>query len=510
MKTFHGRRLPEPAKPVGYAALLHQHGLNVPLPQRLTGIAERHNPESTEAWQLLTPKHEPKDTLGGHLEFALKWEGVRLPVLVALFRAVQGDEIVRLVREKPTGIYTRRLWFLYEWLMGHELDLPNTGKVRSVPAIDPDQQFAIENGELLSRYKVINNLPGPREFCPLAWRTQSLVDFRAQRLDERARSVIGLTHPDILTRAAAYLLLNDSRASFRIEGETPPPERAARWGQAISEAGSEPLSIEELERLQRIVIGDARFVQLGLREQGGFIGRHDRRTGQPIPEHISARSEDLESLLGGLMKYSDRSVKGGVDPVITAAVIAFGFVYIHPFDDGNGRIHRWLIHDSLQRAGYNPPGVVFPISAAILRQIADYQAVLQSYSKPLLPLIEWRATESGNVEVLNDTADYYRYFDATAHAEFLFRRIAETVDRDLPAEVAYLESYERFSESVQQIVDMPQRTVDLLHRFLRQGKGRLSQRARIREFKHLTDTDVNRVERLFKDSFAEVPAVVPE
>ncbi|MGH7572672.1 MAG: Fic family protein [Gemmatimonadota bacterium] len=510
VNAFHGRRLPEPALPVGYGALMDRYGLSLPFPPRLAGIAERHNPQSTKEWLLLTPKHAPRKTLAGHLEFALKWEGVRLAVLTALFRAVPADEIARLVRDKPTGIYARRIWFLYEWLMARELEVPDAGKVRSVPVIDPDQQFAMEDGEISSRHKVVNNLPGTREFCPLVWRTELLADFCGKRLDERARDVMGQTHPVILARAAAVLLLDDSRASFRIEGERPSRQRAIRWAQAIGEAGSQPLSIEELERLQRIVIGDARFVHLGLRDMGGFVGRHDRQTGEPIPEHISARPEDLQSLLGGLVEYSERSVKGGVDAVIAASAIAFGFVYIHPFEDGNGRLHRWLIHHALAKAAYNPAGVVFPISAAILRRIADYEAVLQLYSKPLLPFIDWQPTDSGNVEVLNDTADYYRYFDATAHAEFLYGRVEETIERDLPAEVAYLEAYERFSAGVQQLVDMPEPTVNLLHRFLEQGEGRLSQRARTREFGDLQDVEVDRIQRLFQDSFADIPEVLKE
>ena len=55
------------------------------------------------------------------------------------------------------------------------------------------------------------------------------------------------------------------------------------------------------------------------------------------------------------------------DPVVAAAVSSFAFVFIHPFEDGNGRIHRFLIHHVLSRRGYSPPGVIFPVSAAILR-----------------------------------------------------------------------------------------------------------------------------------------------
>jgi hypothetical protein len=497
VRVCRGRELPEPARPVGYAELIERFDLRLPLPPRLAAIAGRHHPESTSEWLLLTPRHEPADTLEGHLEFALKWEGVDLAALSALSRAVPADEIATVVKETPKGSYARRLWFLWEWLTGQDLDVPNPGKVKAVHVLDPRQQFALARGVVSSRHKVIDNLPGTRDFCPLVRRTSVLERFAGEGMDMRARDVVGRTHPDIVARAAAFLLLSDSRASFQIEGEQPSPERAMRWGRAIAQAGSRSLSIEELERLQAEVIGDARFVHLGLRTEGGFIGAHDRATGQPIPDHVGARPEDLPSLVQGVIEYDGRAVAEGMDPVAAAAAVAFGFIYIHPFEDGNGRIHRWLIHHVLARAGYSPPGVIFPVSAAILREIAFYQRVLESYSGPLLRFIDWRATDRGNVEVLNETAEYYRYFDATAHAEFLYHCVEETVERDLPAEVVYLEAYDRFVRSVQEIVDMPARTVDLLHRFLAQGGGRLSQRARTREFAALTDEEVEKVEEVY-------------
>ena len=36
-----------------------------------------------------------------------------------------------------------------------------------------------------------------------------------------------------------------------------------------------------------------------------------------------------------------------MDPVIHSAAVAFGFVFIHPFMDGNGPLHRYLIHEEL-------------------------------------------------------------------------------------------------------------------------------------------------------------------
>ncbi|MCZ6480775.1 MAG: Fic family protein [candidate division NC10 bacterium] len=500
---FHGRAVPERVRPAGYAALSDHYTLKLPLPPRLTAIAERHQPTSTNEWQLLSPRHAPDDTLLGHLEFALKWEGIDLGVLAALFRVVEDREIVKMIRSAPTGAYTRRLWYLYEWLTGRQLNVPDPGKVRAVPIVDPKKQFALLEGTPSPRHKVIDNLPGTRAFCPMVRRTPLLEQFVEKKLDQRASEIVGRTHADVIRRAAAFLLLKDSESSFQIEGEQPSTQRMARWGKAIGEAGSRPLSIAELERLQRIVIGDSRLVHLGLRQEGGFVGIHDRRTQEPIPDHISARPEDLKSLIEGIVAYDRRSVPGRIDALVAAASIAFGFVYVHPFEDGNGRLHRWLIHHELANAGYNPPGVVFPVSAAILRETEHYRKVLESYSRPLLDFIDWEATATGNVRVENDTADYYRYFDATAHAEFLYKCVEQTIVYDLPEEIGYLEAYDRFSQGVQDILDMPNQKIDLIHHFLRQGQGHLSTRARTKEFAALTNAEIKQIEGLYAQCFGK-------
>ena len=220
----------------------------------------------------------------------------------------------------------------------------------------------------------------------------------------------------------------------------------------------------------------------------------------PLPDHIDARPEDLSSLIDGMIAF-DRGHAQALDAVIAAAVLAFGFVYAHPFEDGNGRIHRYLIHHVLAERGFNPPGVVFPVSAAILDRIDDYRQVLESYSRRLLPLIEWEPTPEFNVRVLNDTGDFYRYFDATPHAEFLYACVQKTIEEDLPAETRFLQRYDDFRRQVEAFLDMPERLIDLLFRFLSQNDGRLSQRARAQEFSALTDEEAQRIEAIYNDVF---------
>src|SRR5208283_5957381 len=114
-------------------------------------------------------------------------------------------------------------------------------------------------------------------------------------------------------------------------------------------------------------------------------------------------------------------------------------------------------------------------------------AALESYSGRLLPVIDWAPTADGNLKVLNDTSDFYRFFDATPHAEFLYACVKQTIEEELPRETAFLERYDQFRGRIETIVDMPDRTIDLLFHFLHQNGGRLSRRAREHEFAQMTE-----------------------
>ena len=501
--VFHTRRLPESAIPVGYAALIEVFDLRVPLPRKLSAIRSRHQALDDEDWRLLTPRHQPAATLEGHLTFALKYEGVDLAVLKCLFRSVGPDAIEELVQDTPTGGYARRIWFLYEWLLGQELAMPDAAAGSYVEVINTKLQHA-GTSKTVTRQRVKNNVPGTPRFCPLVYRTPRLEKFMALDLAARARAILQELPKDLIARTAAFLLLKDSRSSFEIEGESPPHTRVHRWGQAIAQAGKNPINQEEILRLQLLVIADTRFFQPGLRQHGGFVGDHDRATGRPLPDHISARPEDLTDLVKGMIEF-DRDFAESIDPVIAAAVLAFGFVYVHPLEDGNGRLHRYLIHHVLANRGFNPPGLVFPVSSAILESIDQYRNVLESRSRPMLDFVEWEPTHDNNIRVLNETADLYRYFDATAHAEFLYQCVQSTVDEDLPNEARFLRNHDAFQQKLKQLLDLPSQRADLLFRLLHQNNGKLSQRKRNKEFAALTNEEVEKIEAYYTKAFDAHP-----
>lgn len=499
--SFRGRRLPVPARLAGYGALIERYGLSVPLHHEMAAVSTKNTRRKEDGWRILPAAQMPGDRTIDHLVFALKYEGIQLLTLKKTFAAMDTRELESALRERPTSAYIRRLCFFYEWLHGENaLRVPDTTAGGYIDAINASQQYATRGSFNSRRFRVRDNLPGIAAFCPLVFRTHAIDRFIDQDLSLQAAAIVSRFPRELIARAAAFLLLSDSKASFAIEGENPPKDRIARWGHVIAKSGQAQLSTAKLIDLQRELIGDDRFVRIGLRQEGGFVGRHDA-LGHPEPEHISANASDLHDLLEGLVDFDWLSKFGGYDPVLTAASLAFGFVYIHPFEDGNGRIHRFILHHVLAEREFTPKEIVFPISSVILEDIARYKDVLERVSRPLLGLINWRPTERGNVSVEGDTADLYRYFDATAHAEYLFRCLERAVERELPAELAFLEQRDRFHSRVTQIVDMGERTLDLLLRFLRQEHGRLSKRAREREFALLTPDELREIETIYSDLF---------
>jgi len=499
--VFHEKYLPEQGMTLaGYSSIIHTFKLKVPIPYRIAAISSKNRRYKKGEWIVFGSRYLPANTLLAQLTFALKYEGVNLSVLKALFKVIDDQEIINIIANEPTSSYVRRVWFLYEWLMEKVLAIPDSKPLGLVDVIDPKLQYA-GSIQISKRHRVRNNLPGVPGFCPTIYRTKKIDSLIAAVVNTKITVLTSKIHSDVLARAAAFLLLQDSKASYAIEGEHPPQNRAERWGRAIGQAGQYPLTHEEILRLQEIVINDFRFTHYGYRNEGGFIGEHDRDSQQPIPQHISAKWEDVYDLMDALFKTNLLLSKSDFDPVLAAAVVAFGFVFIHPLEDGNGRIHRYLIHHVFAEKNYVPKGLVFPISAVILKRLDDYKQVLEKYSGSVYDLIEWRPTDKNNVEVLNDTKDFYSYFDATPQAEFLYECTKETIEETLPEEIEYLQKHDAMKQFIINYIDMPERFVELLITFLRKGNGKFSKRALTNEFKDLNPEEVVILEKKYAEIF---------
>ena len=500
--TFQEQAVPQGTRLVGAAALAHELALAVPV-RRPSCVAKQHVSGSRRAdgaWAVFDKRYWPGDGFAEHLLFFLKHEPIDLLVLRRIFEALPEQVVKALVLASPTSAPVRRAWFLYETLTGRRLDVDDAPRVPAVDVLDATAYFT-GKPRLSKRHRVRDNLLGVGRFSPVIRRTPALANYLSLDLAARARDTVGRTGGHLVARAASFLLLADSRASFQIEGERPPRTRLERWGRAMLQAGKNPLTLDEIVRLHNVLIEDTRFVRRGLRTEGVFLGQRDH-FGDPLPEFVGARPDDLTNLMAGLLEANDRMRDDGLDPVLQAASTAFGFVYVHPFEDGNGRLHRCLIHHVLAERRFTPPGMVFPVSSVMLDRIDDYRTTLQAHSGPLVPFIEWRPTPERNVEVLNDTADFYRYFDGTAAAEFLYACVQRTVDEDLPREIDYLRRHDEVIQRVMEAVEMPDRIAENLVMFIRQNGGTLSKERRQGEFERLTDNEVEHIERIVADVFA--------
>jgi hypothetical protein len=498
---FQEMSVPDGARLAGWAALVRGLGIAAPV-RRPNCVSEQYVSGSRRqegAWVVFDKRYWPGDSFADHLTFALRHEDIDLLILKRVFEAVPQAEIEELVRAVPTGVPVRRAWYLFEALTGRTLDVDDAPRAAAVDLLDPEAYFT-GKPRLSRRHRVRDNLLGTGGFCPVIRRTKALTRFVALDLAARARETVGHTGAHLVARAASFMLLADSRASFAIENERPPRNRLERWGRAVLQAGRNPLSLDEIIRLHRVLIEDTRFVHAGLRPDGVFLGERDHN-GDPLPEFIGARPDDLARLMEGLLEANDRMRADDVDPVLKAAATAFAFVYIHPFQDGNGRMHRCLIHHVLAERKFTPPGMVFPVSSVMLDRIDDYRSTLQQHSGPLMPFVEWRPTPERNVEVLNATADLYRYFDCTEEAEFLYECVSRTVEHDLPREIDYLRRHDEATRRIMDAVEMPDRVAENLVMFVRQNKGTLSKNRREGEFRDLRDDEARLLEGIVRDAF---------
>ena len=500
--SFQENLVPSGTRLIGWAALVHALSIQAPV-RRPCCVSEKHvrgSRRNENNWVVFDKRYWSGDDFECHLTFALRHDALDLLILKRVFEAVPQPTIEAFVRATPTGTTARRVWFFYEFLTGIPLGLPDAaGDLTAIDLLPPDAYFTGKT-ILSKRHRVRNNLLGTATFCPVIRKTKALEELIGLNLSEKAKDIIGKTGAHLIVRAASFMLLADSRASFEIEGERPPRNRLERWGRAVSQAGKNALSLEEIVRLHGVLIEDRRFVQVGLRPDGVFLGERDSDN-HPLPEFIGARPDDLRELTEGLLAANSRMGRDGIDPVLQAAATAFGFVYIHPVQDGNGRLHRYLFHHILAERKFTPPGMVFPVSSVIFDRIDEYQETLQKHSSPLMEFIEWRGTASCNVEVLNQTADLYRYFDCTDAAEFLYTCVRHTVEHDLPKEIDYLQKNDAAIRRITDLVEMPDQLAQNLILFIRQHQGTLPKKRRKKEFERLTDEEVASLEQIILDEF---------
>ena len=446
-------------------------------------------------------KYWPPESDGGHLRFALKHQRVDLTILKSYFLHAGDTAVVELLGATPNGAAARRLWFFYEWLTGERIDRPDLTQGNYVDAIDAACHFTAPVRRS-RRHRINDNLLGTPTFCPMVWRTGPIKEFVQRRLDRTCRRIMQKHDQPLIARAVSYLYRKETKSSFAIEDELPSASRIDRFVAALRRASENDLCQKsKLVGLQKTIL-DPRFAGADWRTNQVYVGQ--TVNWEEEVHHVCPRPEDLTELMSGweslhrrLVEASDPSDPGGrsaLPALVRAATLSYGFVFLHPFDDGNGRTHRLLIHNQLAVSGFVPDGLIIPVSATMLAKPSLYDASLESTSAPLLDCIDYQMDERGEMTVGQSTIDLYRYPNFTLATEALATFLTTAVEENLRSQIAFLQRFDAAASAIQSIVDLPDRLLAKMVQFTLQNGGQLAKSKRRRYFDALTDDEVRRIE----------------
>jgi Fic family protein len=103
------------------------------------------------------------------------------------------------------------------------------------------------------------------------------------------------------------------------------------------------LSLQLMTSLHDIIFRNSKEFAGQFRHKGVEVGVRD---GLGNIVHLGAPSSRVIGLLNELVKWYEQNKKS-YPPIVLAAVIHNQFEYIHPFEDGNGRVGRLLLNNIL-------------------------------------------------------------------------------------------------------------------------------------------------------------------
>lgn len=441
-----------------------------------------------------------KDDVFSHIEFALKYDDLNLALFKEVFSKLNQNELTEFINTSPNRKYPRVLGFLYEFVTEETLE-SRVNTTNYVDVLDSSRYFTGDSVKV-SKWKLNNNLLGTKNFCPIIRKTSELTEALDWDIEGAIDDLKHEYSPEIFNRASYYLYKKESKCSSEIEKEQPTQDRIEKFITLLEEAGKKPieetLSEAELVRIQNTIV-DPRYADTGFRDFQNYVGQTMRDYSQKI-HYVCPPPQYVRSLMEGLIELHQKNTS--TNTILKATSLSFGFVYIHPFEDGNGRIHRFLIHDIFVRDGIVANGTILPVSAQILANMGDYDATLELLSKAIERKGNYSINELGEMTVDNATEieSLFRYPDLTNHAVFLAKVIQSTVTADIPDELKFLKCYDELKGEIENIVDMPDNKIDRMIMFLHQNKGQLANRKR-KLYLELSDSEVQRMEQAYLQIF---------
>lgn len=444
--------LPEGARGVGYAWLCEAMDLPTIPATPGTVVATGKQRRLGGGWRTIEERHAPDEDPVAQLAWAMRNEPVDLLVLKLACDRIEPRDMAAFVEQGKTGPRTRRLWFFYEWLTGREVPTEDAPTVTYRDALDPARYhvgFPEEGTGFSRRHRIVDNLPGTSDFCPIARRSDWSRLEMADRAQELVRQWLGHLSEASATKAVRLMQYQEVRASLAWAKDSQPiaRERLARLIAAYSPSWTPMqeanggtatlLSREAIEAFHALAVdpsepggrpghpdGDASLASNAqarrpspTRSEGVVVLGH----GSPDPASFGAPAGAIDSLLAGLESYLGRMRHA--DPVVRAASAGFGLLFTHPFEQGNGRVHRWALSRLLSQ-GLAPAEGLLPVAQELRRRRQPYLEALGAFDRRLTPFVDWRSEaypEAGASEILHaePPAEHFRYFDATPLADYL-------------------------------------------------------------------------------------------
>ncbi|WP_416772705.1 Fic family protein [Pseudomonas sp. RHF3.3-3] len=392
------------------------------------------------------------DDLLGHVLFALKHEGVNLAILAQALPQIPAAALETELHNAPNGIYIRKACFLYEAFTGAELNQHAPVKGGFIPLFDPEQYVTMP-GERNSRWRVEFNGIGTLAYCATVERTPKILELLGHDILARAHDFIANLPSGMMDRAINWAYLHETQDSFAIEKESPSEDKSRRFIQLLKQAHDRtPLSEEYLVALQNATLSNPYDMAAAFRHEQNHLA--NGLQGAAGVSYVPPPPDLCRELMEQLMTLGNDAATQ-IDPLVAAGVISFGFVLLHPFMDGNGRLSRFLIHQTLCRAGALENGLLLPVSVAMKREERLYLETLQVFSRPAREYWDVRWIDQGNLS-FNFTGHpaIYRFWDATPGVQFTLEMAKRALEVELREETVFLERYDRIIKAVNERYDV--------------------------------------------------------
>ena len=424
-----------------------------------------------------------------HVLFALKHEGINLQVLAETLPKINPGDLVSRLRDSPNSSFVRKACYLWENFTGQSLeDIPAAGG-NYVDLFDPDMYItgpSIKD----SKWRINFNGIGSFQYCPVVERTSAIEDGIKSDILGRTNDFLAAIGPTNADRALSWAYLSETENSFAIERETPSANKAEAFVALLYQAHEKQALTEDyLADLQSATISNPYDRAACFRGEQNWLRAGGLRGASSI-SFVPPPPALCRDLMLPFMEMANSLPATECDPIVAASVASFGFVFLHPFMDGNGRLSRFLFHHALCASGRLEKGLLLPVSVAMKRNETAYLAALQSYSKQARNLweVRWLGDDSFDFK-FTGSESVYRYWDATPGVEFGFAMSEQALDVHLKQETEFLDRFDRIFRIVNENFDIRNEAMHILITSAIQNEGRVSNNRR-KQFKYQVPDEV--------------------